>query len=291
VTGMEPPRDHDREPDRDHDRDPGAQQPYTEAFWREFLTHGSASERYLRRLLKHFPSDPRCRLCAAPFRGMGAPLMRAIGKRPSDGNPNLCNTCITFLAQHHGGAEVTGSALFADVRGSTSIAEAISPSAYRDLMDRFYSTASAVVVAHDGIIDKFVGDELVAFFFPLLTGERYAERAVSAARALLEATGHRDPAGPWVPLGAGVTSGTVWFGAVGTGTHTELTALGDQVNVAARLASVAGAGEILVTTEAARASGLGVDAPALRHLDLKGKHEQTDVVVLSIAPPGRASAP
>jgi adenylate cyclase len=99
-----------------------------------------------------------------------------------------------------------------------------------------------------------VGDELVAIFFPLLSGERHAERAVAAAQALLRATGHADPGGPWLPVGAGVNSGRVWFGAVGDGEHTELTALGDRVNVTARLASAAQAGEILVTREAASAA-------------------------------------
>ena len=122
-----------------------------------------------------------------------------------------------------------------------------------------------------------VCDELVAMFVPLLAGERHAARAVDAARALLVATGH--PAAPWVPIGAGVHTGLAWIGAVGEGAHTEITALGDGVNTTARLASVAQAGEILVTDSAAGAAGLD---PALerRSLELKGKESPTDVVVL-----------
>lgn len=187
------------------------------------------------------------------------------------------------LQRHHGGAEVDGSLLFADIRGSTALAESMTPGDFHDLLDRFYATAIKVVFDHDGAIDKFVGDELVAFFFPLLSGERYAERAVRAAQALLRATGHADPGGPWLPVGAGVNSGRVWFGTVGDGEHTELTALGDRVNVTARLASAAQAGEVLVTSDAASAAGLD---PGLerRSLQLKGKAEPTEVVTLRVRP-------
>jgi adenylate cyclase len=254
-----------------------------EAYWRDYLTRGSSAEHYGRLLFKRIPSDPRCRLCAAPFAGLGAPVMRLIGKQPSNSSPHICNACFVNLRQHHGGAEVDGSLLFADVRGSTTLAESMSPGAFHDLLDRFYTTAIKVVFDHDGAIDKFVGDELVAIFFPLLSGERHAERAVEAAQALLRATGHADLGGPWLPVGAGVNSGRVWFGVVGDGEHTELTALGDRVNVTARLASAAQAGEVLVTREAASAAGLD---PTLerRSLELKGKAEATEVVALRVAP-------
>ncbi len=252
-----------------------------EEFWRDFLTRGDSTERKVRRIFKRIPQGPRCKLCAAPFAGVGAPLMRMIGKRPSDKNPTMCNSCFDFIVRNHGGAEIECSFLFADVRGSTTIAEGMSATSFRGLLDRFYSTASAVVVDYDGSVDKFVGDELVAMFFPLLSGERHAARTVEAARALLAATGHADEAGPWVPLGAGVHTGPAWVGAVGDGAHVELTALGDTVNTTARLASAAKTGEILVTTTAADAAGL---EPGLerRSLDLKGKALPTEVVVLRV---------
>ena len=152
---------------------------------------------------------------------------------------------------------------------------------FHRLLDRFYTVASGVVFDHDGTVDKFVGDELVAMFVPLLSGEHHAAAAIEAAQALLRATGHADPGGPWVPLGAGVHTAVTWFGAVGQGTHVELTAVGDAVNTTARLASLAAAGEILVTTEAAAAAGLD---PTLerRSLDLKGKQHATEVVSLRV---------
>jgi adenylate cyclase len=253
----------------------------SEAFWHDFLTRGDSTEHRVRLILKRIPASPRCKLCAAPFAGVGGPVMRLVGKRRSDANPNMCQSCFTFLSTHHGGAEIECTLLFADIRGSTTLAESMSSTDFHHLLDRFYTVASGVVFDHDGTVDKFVGDELVAMFVPLLSGEHHAAAAIEAARALLHATGHADPGGPWVPLGAGVHTAVTWFGAVGQGTHVELTALGDAVNTTARLASLAAAGEILVTTDAATAAGLD---PALerRSLDLKGKQRTTEVVSLGL---------
>jgi adenylate cyclase len=252
-----------------------------QVFWRDYLTRGDSAERRVRLLFKRLPTSPRCRLCAAPFAGPGGRVMRLVGKGPSDANPTMCRSCFRNISRHHGGAEIDCTMLFADIRGSTTLAESMSSTHYRALLDRFYTTASQVVFDHDGTVDKFVGDELVATFFPLLSGTRHAIAGVEAARALLRATGHADPAGPWVPLGAGVHTARTWFGSVGQGSHVELTALGDPVNTTARLASLAAPGEILVTIEAATAAGLD---PGLerRRLELKGKQGVTEVVSLTV---------
>ena len=255
-----------------------------EEFWRDFLTNGGDTMKSIgRRLFMRIPTEPRCRMCAAPFAGPGARIMRLVGKRQSDANPNWCNSCINFMTKHHGGAEISGAMLFADIRGSTSLAERMSSGDYNALLNRFYTTASGVVFANDGYVDKFVGDELVALFFPLLSGEQYTARAVEAAQALLRATGHADPDGPWVPIGAGVHAGKAWFGVVGEGSHVELTAVGDVVNTAARLASASGPGEILVSGDAAAAAGLDPDL-ARRTLELKGKEFAIEVVSLRVDP-------
>ena len=258
-----------------------------EAFWRDYLNRGDSMERRVRRVFRALPHAPRCQLCAAPFAGPLAPLMRAFGKRPADKNPRVCQSCFTFIAKRHGGAEIEATFLFADIRGSTTLAEQLSSSAFHALLDRFYTTASAVVFDHDGAVDKFVGDEVVAMFFPFVSGDRHATQAVEAAEALLRATGHADPAGPWAPVGAGVHTGLAWVGAVGDEAHTEITALGDAVNTTARLASAAAAGEILVTVQAAEAAGLD---PTLdrRALALKGKELPTEVIALHVGAPDKA---
>jgi adenylate cyclase len=241
-------------------------------------------ERRMRSLFTHLPHEPRCRLCAAPFAGPAAPVMRLIGKRRAEQNPTTCSQCFTFVSTHHGGAEIEATMLFADIRGSTTLAERMAPTEFRTLLDRFYTIASRVVFAHEGAVDKFVGDEVVAVFLPLFSGADHAAKGVAAAQALLRATGHADPSGPWVPVGAGVHTGMTWYGAVGQGDRVELTAVGDAMNTTARLASTAVAGEVLVTTAAAAAAGLD---PRLerRSLDLKGKQQATDVVSIRVGAP------
>ena len=259
---------------------PPPSDPRNEEFWRKYLDNPDPKFIFGRRVMSRIPSDPRCQMCASPFTGVGGGLMRLVGKRPSEGNPNMCNTCQSYIIRYHGGAEVDGTMLFADVRGSTQMAEHSTTSEFSALLDRFYTVASQAVYAH-GVVDKFVGDELVAGFPPNLGGN-HVQRAVDAGLDLLHATGHADPGGPWLPIGAAVHTGKVWFGAVGEGVRTELTQLGDAVNVTARLASVAGAGELLVSTDAA--SVVGLDTSAARALDLKGKEQPIEVVTLTVEP-------
>src|SRR6185436_2125232 len=152
----------------------------SEEFWRKFFEQGGDTYRRMRWVFKQLPAEPRCLMCGAPFTGPGAPLMRVIGKRPSNANPNWCTGCFDYMTKHRGGAEVEGAFLFADIRGSTALAERLSSSEYHDLLERYFATATSAVFKYDGFVDKFVGDELVALFYPLLTGERFAERAVDA---------------------------------------------------------------------------------------------------------------
>jgi adenylate cyclase len=251
----------------------------TEEYWRDFLLNGDPAERAFRRVFSWIPTGPRCKACAAPFAGVGKQALRLIGKRQSNQNPNLCNSCFDHMISHRGGATIECTMLFADVRGSTTIAERMSASEFHQLMSRFYRLASEAVFAHAGSVDKFVGDEIVAMFFPLAAGDRHAEQAIAAARRILDQTGHRDPGGPWLPVGAGIHTGPAWVGAIGDDHHVELTAIGDAVNTAARLASVAEGGEILVSIDSARVAGLSADLPTTT-LELKGKAQRIEVVRL-----------
>jgi adenylate cyclase len=163
------------------------------------------------------------------------------------------------------------------VRASTEIAERLSPQAFRRLMGRFFEVASDVLVSHEAIVDKFVGDEVVAIFIPALT-DNHAAQAVEAGLALLRATGQ--PADPWLPIGVGVNTGIAYVGAMGSGENVEMTAIGDAVNVAARLGGSAGSGELLVSAATATAAGVERPEAERRRLALRGKTEQTDVLVL-----------
>ena len=155
------------------------------------LSVGDRQKR-LRRFWRAIPSSPRCKLCHRPFGGVGGPVMRLMGLGPWSGNPKYCRGCFGDLYRKRGGAEIECSLLFADVRGSTPLAESMRPVEYRRLLDRFYETAFEVLVAHDAFVDKFVGDEVIGIFVPALTDALHAREAVTAALELLEATGHRE---------------------------------------------------------------------------------------------------
>ncbi len=248
--------------------------------WKGVLEGTDPRYRTWRSWLQRLPATHRCHLCAAPFAGPVAPFMRPLGRSPWERNPNYCKQCFIAMEQHDGGAEIDCSLLFADVRGSTSLAEGMTASEFRHLMSRFYKVSTRILFEHDGIIDKFVGDEVVAIFIPALAQDAHAGRAVAAARALLAATGHGDPGGPWLPVGAGIATGVAYVGAVGTAEHVEFTALGDVVNVAARLASAAGPGEILLTTSALERADVPDRGLEHRRLELRGRSAEVDVAVL-----------
>jgi adenylate cyclase len=254
-------------------------EPGHEDVWRAILLGTDPTYARMRSRLKHVPSEPRCKMCAAPFHGPGRVLMRFIGRVPWAKNPKYCAACFRTMHENHGGAEIDASFLFADVRGSTTLAEQVSPTDFHRQLDRFYETASRVLVDHDGIVDKFVGDEVVGMFIPALTHDAHAARALDAALALLAATGHGSADGPWLPIGIGVHTGIAFVGTVGPAPVTEMTGLGDVVNTAARLASAAGTGELLLTAVAASAAGFDTAGHERRLLELKGKRNATEVVV------------
>jgi adenylate cyclase len=204
--------------------------------------------------------------------------MRAIGYGPSRLNPRLCKWCIRAIHKQPGGAEIEISVLFADVRGSTAIAERMPPEEFSRLMARFYGAAAGVIDECDGIVDKFVGDAAVALFIPGFAGSDHAADAIAAARGLLEQTGNNGSE-PWISIGAGVHTGKSFVGAVGEGDVRDFTALGDTVNMAARLTGLAGAGEILISAEAADAGGLETAGLERRALELRGREQSVDAWV------------
>lgn len=264
---------------------------FAEDMWRAFLTGGqppieilSPLEKLLVSplLLRQLPSEPRCRICYTPFKGLGGQFMRSVlGREPSKLNPQMCNSCEKFAAAFPGGAEVEISMLFADVRGSTTLAEGLSPAAFSQLIDRFYQAATHALVHSNAMIEKLIGDEVTGLFAPGLAGSNHAQAALEAARRILQATGHGQPGGPWIPVGVGIHSGVAYIGSVGQADGMrDITALGDSMNTAARIASKAGVGEVLVSEAARAQSNLPLTSNEKRALELKGKSEPVEVWVV-----------
>jgi adenylate cyclase len=223
--------------------------------------------------------------CNVPFAGIGGKLAPLLGGgRPSPKNPRYCDACTYFNTNFPGGAEVVLTMLFVDVRGSTALAESMSAVEFSRLMNRFYEVTINVLVKADAFVDKLVGDEVTALFFPGYAGREHARRAVETGQALLRVTGHADAGEPWIPVGVGIHTGPAWVGSImgASGATADFTALGDNVNIAARLASRARAGEVLVSEASCLAAGLETEGLEKRELELKGRSESVNVRVLHV---------
>lgn len=202
--------------------------------------------------------------------------------QPAAKNPRFCTGCYSFTSEYPGGAEVELTMLFVDVRGSTSLAEKMDDKTFSQLMNRFYEAAINVLVGEDAFIDKLVGDEVTALFIPGYAGETHAQKAVNAGKKLLEVTGHFQ-GDPWVPVGVGIHTGVAWVGSIADakGGSADFTALGDNVNIAARLASMAAQGEVIMSDATYQAAKIEDEELESREMELKGKSEVVKARVIS----------
>ncbi len=250
--------------------------------WYRMLTEGEPIPRRLYHIHGLLPSDPRCKICGSPFKSWGGWIMHLMGRDQSRYNPRFCEKCKVF--EHPGGPEVPLTMmLFADVRGSTTLAEQMSAREFSQLIHRFYKVATHVLIQTDAMVDRLMGDEAIGLYLPGFAGSEHPRKAIEAAQELLRLTGHHDAKGPWLPVGVGVHTGQAYVGVVGSEESTaDFTALGDNVNITARLASQAGTGEIFVSEACYAASKLQFENVQHRHLELKGKSEPIGVYVLQV---------
>ena len=260
---------------------------------RGFLTGEHPLLAQQRRLHMRFPADPRCKMCAAPFRGLGGAMFRLAGFGQFPGNPSLCKQCITQMRKNGmSGLEIPVSLLFSDVRGSTAMGERMRPTEFHAFLDHFYRLASDAIQRHGGLVDKIVGDEVIGLFFGGVSGPQHAAAAIAAAVDLGDraSTANATPSGA-IPAGTAVHTGEAFVGATGPiGAVDDFTALGDAVNTAARLASAARAGEVLVSVAAAIEAGTLTDGLERRTLDIRGRSEPIEVIVLRTGSAAMAAA-
>lgn len=249
--------------------------------WRTVLTDGHAPLVRARRVFRHLPSAPRCKVCSNPFGGVGGRVLGIAGFKPSRKNPTICGRCCDALPP--GGAEVDIAMLFADVRGSTALGESTPPREFAALLNRFYATATDTLLRHDAVIDKLIGDEVMAFFVKGISGPDYRQRAIHAGIDLLRAVGYGTPEGPWIQVGAAINAGLAYVGNVGN-TVVDFTALGDPVNTAARMQAQAAAGELLIAQSVTDEP----PAPARRRpLTLPGRQQTIEALSLTVSACGR----
>ena len=262
--------------DRDMTTDAGSsREAATSEQWRTLLTEGHGALVKARRVFRHLPAEPRCKVCSNPFGGVAGHVLAAAGFSRSRKNPNLCTRCCDALPP--GGAEVDVAVLFADVRGSTALAERAGPTDVAALLNRLYFVATRALLRYDAVIDKLIGDEVMALFVPGISGAEYRRQAVEAGLAMLRAVGYGSPEGPWIELGGAVNAGIAYVGNIGTAV-VDFTALGDTVNVAARMQQLAAEGELLVSEGVA--DDISAHAPR-RTLQLRGREQPIDAFVLT----------
>ena len=222
---------------------PKAARVWTDTQWNAILTRGPQI-RGVRRLFRIAPSAPRCGICLAPFSGLGGRAFRMIGFAPSRKNPRYCMEC--FERAPHGGAEVDAGILFADIRGFTTFSESRTPEDVVRLLNRFYRLATNVLAGHGAIIDKLVGDEVMAIFVPGLAGASYVEHMIQASEELLRGAGYGPTTEPWLPLGIGLDRGVAYVGNVGADEVKDFTAIGTSLTQR-RDCKPASAGEIVMS--------------------------------------------
>ncbi|HJL06824.1 MAG TPA: adenylate/guanylate cyclase domain-containing protein [Polyangiaceae bacterium LLY-WYZ-15_(1-7)] len=159
-----------------------------------------------------------------------------------------------------GGRRGELSVLFADVVAFTPITDRLAPEEVVGLLNELFTILTEIVFRHGGTIDKFVGDCVMALFGAPTPHADHAARALACAEDMmrwLEAgnAGWREKYGVTIELAIGVHAGEAVVGNVGSETRMEFTAIGDTVNVAARLEAIARPGQILATREVREAVG------------------------------------
>lgn len=261
--------------------------------WHSYLTTGEMPDymdapwferKIFRPLIKRIPRSPRCAVCYIPFEGIGGWIWKALWNvERSKLNPHLCNLCENFATEYHGGVELEISIMFVDVRGSTGMAEKTSPQEHSKLINRFYRAATDEFFRSYGFVEKLLGDEVAGFFVPGFAGPEHARVAVETGKRIMKAMGYGSPAGPWIPVGIGINTGVAYVGSVNAeGGVSDIAMIGDSVNTASRLTSLAKAGEILISDATRSAAGLDTSGMESCVFNLKGKTEEVTAWTLKM---------
>ncbi|MGI5862476.1 MAG: adenylate/guanylate cyclase domain-containing protein [Myxococcales bacterium] len=170
--------------------------------------------------------------------------------------------------------------MFADISGFTPLTERLPPERVVDLLNEYYARMTRVIFSFDGTVDKFIGDAVMAIFGAPYSRPDDASRAVRCAlacrREFVEMIMSR-PVDERCGITIGLNTGTVLAGTLGSEERIEYTALGDAVNVAARVQSTAKPGQVLITGPTLAAIGARFDVAPMGERELKGKVKKVPV--------------
>ncbi|MFT3707375.1 MAG: adenylate/guanylate cyclase domain-containing protein [Archangium sp.] len=170
------------------------------------------------------------------------------------------------------------SCIFADIRGFTSMAEADSPQETVAMLNTFFTAMANVIFTHEGNLDKFIGDCVMATWGPPIVHPDDASRALRCALDMLDEINAmndaRVAAGKKpIEVGIGVNTGQAVVGYIGSNERHEFTAIGDSVNTASRLCGLAKGGEVLASDSTVKRAGPGFTVEAVSVLQVKGKEK------------------
>ena len=216
----------------------------------------------------HTSVAPECVICGTALAGPLGALFRLVGIGRSARNPNLCNRCNTHVEE---GRVVELTVLFADLSGFTAMTRQLGPERTHAVVDAFLKSATYALVRHGAFIDKYVGDAVMAFFNAPIRYEDHGARAVAAALEIeAEMPALSEQFDIDLRAAIGVASGWAHVGRLGSGDGKDYTAIGDVVNLAARLEGQARGGEMVVDELVYRQ--VAAQYPDLRPetVDLKG---------------------
>lgn len=168
--------------------------------------------------------------------------------------------------------------LFTDIRGFTTLTESLPPEEILEAINRVMSIKIDAIFSENGTIDKFTGDGVLALFGAPIAQEDHAVRAIRVAQSILHSCRNMATAsGRPLPIGIGIASGQATVGPIGSSRRMEYTAMGDVVNVAARLVAQAGGGEILMTAETAQAAAMRDSSELMGSWQVRGRKEEVQV--------------
>jgi len=212
-------------------------------------------------------SSPKLEQMAAQEQRLRGALRRYVG----DNVAEMVEARPSFVDV--GGQTQTISVLHADVRGYTTMAEELPPDQVVALLLRYHGAAAKAIRATGGTIDRFAGDAILALWNAPAAQTDHARLALAGALAMRDAA---QVVGSELGYGVGVHTGEAMVGNLGSEQYQNFTAIGDTVNVAARLQSQAKAGEVICSAALLQAAGDGVRATALGALDLKGRKAKVE---------------
>ncbi len=183
---------------------------------------------------------------------------------------------------HLGGDRCEITVLFADVVGFTPLAESHSAEEVVNLLNELFTILTEIVFRHGGTVDKFIGDSVMAFWGAPNPQENHAELALRAAQDMMRwlevgNAGWKKLYGVEIRLAIGVNTGEVVVGNFGSEERMEYTAIGDCVNVAARLETIARPQQILITRATRDSAGSGFECIPLGMRQVVGRREQVDL--------------